>query len=889
MIKPDFHIFTLLPTLVLSALLSGFSLESTYAQNFTNDYTGQIVTDTITISGDYSITAAGARGGGGGKFVSVGGNGALVTGTVYLSSGTILDILVGGTGTNGTYSGVSPGGGGGGGGTFIFTNNDLLVVAGGTGYTNGNGYAGSSTFTSGGAGVGNGGQGGYFASGFGAGGNGTYAGAGGAGGTGTATNYGNGGAGGYGGGGGGSGAGDQFNPGGGGGGGGYDGGETIGNAGGFGGTSFASNDLSGVTITAGGNTNSADGYVIIDLKTLNYLWDAGSKGNWDTNSTNWLSGTNATKVSFAASNNALFTNAAAVTITNGFFNAGIFAASVTASNSTGTVSFSGGILNADSLTLASKGALVANCSLVISGSIDETTNGTLSLLNTNIVSGGVDLTGGGRLILGNNFSLGEGSLSLAGGSILSPNKTASSLPNKIALGTGGGIITNTAALTLSGNVTGTGGLVKGGAGNLTLAGANTYSGGTTILKGSLTGNSASLQGNIIADKGTKLIFDQIGLGIYAGDISGAGALQISTLYSGPLYLRGTNTYTGGTMIAAGLRAPVVGTTESLQGKIVNNGSVAFEQVGSGTYSGNMSGTGALVIVEGTIALAGTNSYKGGTDVENGELFGNIKGIQGNVTNNGTVVFNQTNAGSFAGNMSGTGTLIKQGAGTLSLSGTSTFAGAVQLTGGGLTDTKTPLTGTLTLQGATPRVTFTDGLKTPLDLASFAMDGNANLVIANPTSEIDATGAVDINGKTNVIALTGSYKPGLYKILSGSVIDLGANYALTLSDSALLGSTLLSLGERNQLYKGKYYSFDTNAADTFVYLDISTTNNAPQPAALSLGESFQARDDSTFEMQVGANGLDSTPSMTTQAVPEPSTYALFGLGAIGLLIKLRRFD
>ena len=154
-----------------------------------------------------------------------------------------------------------------------------------------------------------------------------------------------------------------------------------------------------------------------------------------------------------------------------------------------------------------------------------------------------------------------------------------------------------------------------------------------------------------------------------------------------------------------------------------------------------------------------------------------------------------------------------------------------LTGGALSDTKGSLTGGLTLQGPTQRVTFTDALASALNLASVTLAGNANIVISNPKSQINATGAIDITGNTNVIALTGTYAPGIYKILSGSNVVVGAGSSLSVSDSTLLGTTLLSLGQTNVPYKGKYYSFNTNAAGTYIYLEVATNSSSPQPAAL----------------------------------------------------------
>lgn len=87
----------------------------------TLSYTGAIVTYTIAASGVYDITALGAQGGSSGNFT--GGLGAEVEGTLTLSAGDILTILVGGQGT----------GTGGGGGTFIALGSSPLLVAGGGG------------------------------------------------------------------------------------------------------------------------------------------------------------------------------------------------------------------------------------------------------------------------------------------------------------------------------------------------------------------------------------------------------------------------------------------------------------------------------------------------------------------------------------------------------------------------------------------------------------------------------------------------------------------------------------------------------------------------------------------------------------------------------------
>ena len=59
----------------------------------------------------------------------------------------------------------------------------------------------------------------------------------------------------------------------------------------------------------------------------------------------------------------------------------------------------------------------------------------------------------------------------------------------------------------------------------------------------------------------------------------------------------------------------------------------------------MSGSGGLLIDgTGTVTLSGTNNYTGGTTVTGGTLQGNTASLQGNITNNAAVIFNQAGLG-----------------------------------------------------------------------------------------------------------------------------------------------------------------------------------------------------------------------------------------------------
>jgi hypothetical protein len=102
--------------------------------DFTETYTGNVTSVTITKTGTYDIIADGAQGGGSTNIGESDGLGAAVSGDVFLQQGTVLEIVVGGQGSSGIFSG------GGGGGSFVIETNNgsvpvdtLLAVAGGGG------------------------------------------------------------------------------------------------------------------------------------------------------------------------------------------------------------------------------------------------------------------------------------------------------------------------------------------------------------------------------------------------------------------------------------------------------------------------------------------------------------------------------------------------------------------------------------------------------------------------------------------------------------------------------------------------------------------------------------------------------------------------------------
>ena len=367
-------------------------------------------------------------------------------------------------------------------------------------------------------------------------------------------------------------------------------------------------------------------------------------------------------------------------------------------------------------------------------------NSTLSIgansMNTTY-SGNLTGTGGAIAKVGNGTLILAGNNTYTGGTTITEGTLA--LGNSGSSGSVVGNITNNASLVFnrSGNVTytdiigGTGNITQAGSGILTLGGNQTYTGSTTVTSGTLwLGGSATLastvvniaSGGMFYDYGSGLSqntavqnsgrFDlgsldetvgsisgngsiQLvgnlttgGLGyedLIAGNITGLAASSLTKVGTGNLTITGSATNGGGLVISAGtLSIGNGGATGSVTGNITNNAALAFNLSNEYTYNGIVSGTGSLEQVgAGTTILGGNNTYSGGTIITVGTLQGTTQSLQGAITNNATLVFNQSTNGTYSGALGGTGDLSKNGIGTLTLSGTGSFSGNAAINSGTL--------------------------------------------------------------------------------------------------------------------------------------------------------------------------------------------------------------
>ena len=187
---------------------------------------------------------------------------------------------------------------------------------------------------------------------------------------------------------------------------------------------------------------------------------------------------------------------------------------------------------------------------------------------------------------------------------------------------------------------------------VSLTGVNTYTGGTIVDGGVLVAGSTNLpvNQNIALNNGGSLVVNQPADGTFGGVISGTGA--VSKIGSGALTVSGTNTYTGGTTVAGGTLVATSAALPQVGNITLANGSIlAFDQAATGTFAGNISGSGTVQKKgTGALTLTGTsttpfdlqagslfnNGTLGATTVASGALLGGSGTISGNLVNNGTV-------------------------------------------------------------------------------------------------------------------------------------------------------------------------------------------------------------------------------------------------------------
>jgi autotransporter-associated beta strand protein len=316
----------------------------------------------------------------------------------------------------------------------------------------------------------------------------------------------------------------------------------------------------------------------------------------------------------------------------------------------------------------------------------------------------------------------------------------------------------------------------------------------------------------------------------SGNITGTGGFTLNR--ASTLVLTGSNTYSGDTIISAGvLQVGNGGSSGSLgSGGVTNNASLVFNRSDASSVANVISGSGSLTQAGvGTTTLLGANSYSGGTTVSAGRIIGTTASLQGAITNNAAVEFSQAASGTYSGNMGGSGSLTKTGVGTVTLTGSNTFSGGTTISAGTLAAaliadsgaSNIGTSGTLALAGGTLRYTGATAASTAR-VVDVATNSTASAIeVVDPSATLTLSGKVWNSGTAHSNVVLNKTGAGTLEIAGA-----GGNAGLSLAARdgvALLASTTNAVYEIRALDAGATVRLQNNF-QIFGGDAISTTGN-----------------------------------------------------------------
>ncbi|WP_164976269.1 beta strand repeat-containing protein [Oleiharenicola lentus] len=551
----------------------------------------------------------------------------------------------------------------------------------------------------------------------------------------------------------------------------------------------------GLSITNGGVVSNTFGEIGYSTGSTGTVLVSGTGSIW-TNSNTVNVGNAGTGTLTLASGGVINVNAGAGNINlgasggSGTLNLGAPAASAAAA---------GGIANAASITGGTAGTLQFKTTATsgtpyyltkdgTSGGTAVTVAGSTSVVNTagytvlgsaNTYTGATTVNGGTLVVTalangGSSSSIGSSSsaaanLVLNGGTLRYTGGNGST-DRLFTLGVNGG------TLDIS-NATAAGGFTFGNTGSVALTGTNTartlslagtpgYS--STVYFNSQLGDNGTGATSVVALDGSFWRFSAANT--YSGGTTvNSGGFLIAINTAGSATGSGNITVNSGGRLGLGSNSPDGAISGNIA--VTGTGTVEFNRSTAYTYAGVISGTGSVLHTgtAGNITLTGANTYTGGTTI-NGTMRigsgGTTGSIVGNVTNNGTLIFDRSDASAFSGNISGTGSLFKQSAGAITLSGTHTYAGGTTITNGSMN-----LTGSIS-HGTTDFLINGNGTAPALNISGGGDLTADRLRLGITSSSFTGLATVDGAGSTltaNTYLYVGEAGQGsLYAINGGSI-------------------------------------------------------------------------------------------------------------------------
>ncbi|WP_273793909.1 autotransporter outer membrane beta-barrel domain-containing protein, partial [Brucella anthropi] len=431
-----------------------------------------------------------------------------------------------------------------------------------------------------------------------------------------------------------------------------------------------------------------------------------------------------------------------------------------------------------------KGTLAINRSgtVSISNVVSGTGNvlidgpGELTLTGANTYSGGTTISQGVLTVTNDdNMGAAGSNTTIQNGATLRFNGTFESNHNYVLAGDP---IQGTATIEIIGTntgsimtaITGPGSLTKTGTGTLVLVADSNYAGGTMISGGTLQIGNGGKTGAVAGDINNNgiLVFNRSDSVAFANVISGTGVVNQSGL--GTLALSKMNTYSGGTIVSAGvLQVSDDRNLGDANGELTVNGGT-FENTSTMTTGRTITvaANGGSLQTDGTLTLSGAFDGLASTDgwskTGTGNLIfetsatGNVGSAileAGNVTLKGSMSGNYTvNAGTQLDVMGMQNGNVSVNAGG-KLAGSGTIGKTVTIADNGI------------LSGTAGQTMAVNG-----DLLLNASSQiNVSLGMKSTTALYDVNGNVTLDGTLNITD-KGGFGPGMYRLIDyqGNLTD-----------------------------------------------------------------------------------------------------------------------
>jgi autotransporter-associated beta strand protein len=411
-------------------------------------------------------------------------------------------------------------------------------------------------------------------------------------------------------------------------------------------------------------------------------------------------------------------------------------------------SYSGNIyINAGTVQVNSSTALgnTTGNTIIADGATLEVTNNISTDENIDIDGAGV--SGGGviRSVSGSNTL--SGTINLTDAATLDADSGSTLTVSGSLVSSSGRVLTVTGAgsTNISGPIsTGSGGLTKDGTGTLTLSGSNSFRGDMTINSGTVTLGSSERINDTVAVNTTGGTFNLANYSETVGSLSGtAGSITL-----------GSGTLTTGGNDASTTYAGIISGT----GNLVKQGSGTMTLSGGNTY------TGTTTINAGTLSLGANHALSNSTAVSiasgatfdvNGktETIASVTSTGGTLNiGTGALTTGTTASMSFSGAITGTGSLIKQGSGTMTIASNIDFGGTILVNAGTLALSAGATIQNLTLaSGTTLKLS---GTGTTYNIGTLTLTGTCTIDFGSGSVTLDAnalstSGTINITNWTNL--------------------------------------------------------------------------------------------------------------------------------------------